>query len=254
MDSNYKLILIIYFRIQRYIILSVEILFLCKNFRKIRTRDWWIDWDLVLTFTHDRRSTRRKSRATEPCSRSHGDDSRTQVLHCLSLLPYDCCSVLDFRSSLACSGFRTIRRKIARKKIYGKTLASLTRFTSAGPDPHAQLCCFSGILPAIRYSFSLSFRLLPSSQLSRTTAGTYTVSSSRSCSSCLFLTRPVLPRDHCFLGPRCCQIVRESHGRKASTVLHSLALSPLPISLCLYKSSCICTNLAVPISLKLISI
>lgn len=79
-------------------------------------------------------------------------------------------------------------------------------------------------------------------------------SSSRSCSSCLFLTRPVLPRDHCFLGPRCCQIVRGSHGRKASTVLHSLALSPLPISLCLYKSSCIYTNLAILIHLELISI
>lgn len=67
------------------------------------------------------------------------------------------------------------KKNVARKKIYGKTLASLTRFTSAGPDPHAQLCCFSGILSAIRYSFSLSFHLLPSSQLSRTTAGTYTV-------------------------------------------------------------------------------
>lgn len=67
------------------------------------------------------------------------------------------------------------KKNVARKKMYGKTLASLTRFTSAGPNPHAQLCCFSGILSAIRYSFSLSFHLLPSSQLSRTTAETYTV-------------------------------------------------------------------------------
>lgn len=70
------------------------------------------------------------------------------------------------RLSIVSVLFVDTKKNTARKKIYGKALPSLTHFTSAGPDPRTQLCCFSGTLSGpllfLSLSHSTSYLLLSS--------------------------------------------------------------------------------------------
>lgn len=100
-------------------------------------------------------------------------------------------------------------------------LSRRARFMNAGPGPHARLCCLSGnlrsrslflsfFLPAFHRLFSsVALRLIPMRFLFPLV---FTVSLSHGTCT---------PARSLLLGPRCCQIVRESHAQKAFAILYS---------------------------------
>lgn len=195
---------------------------------------------------------RRKSRAAEESeySRSHGDDDRTRILYCVSLLSYGCCSVLGFRSF---SLFRipSTRRKTPRKRRSTEKLWRSFHERWTRPS-HSTILLLEHSHRSVALSLSLSFHLPPSSQLSRTTIGTCTiplfarvhrVSVSRDLYSRKIAASwaPLLP-DRPWI----------TRSKSVRYILASYALPSLRVSLRLHNSSCTYTNLAVLIYPELI--
>lgn len=147
----------------------------------------------------------------------------------VDLVPYTFLFRRSFWNDSASGRFQVLRdfgkndrdkRKSSDKLL---CLSRRARFMSAGPGPRARLCCLSGnlrsrslflsfSLPALHRLFSsVALRLIPMRFLFPLV---FTVS----------LSHGTCTPARSLLGPRCCQIVRESHGQKASAMLYSREL------------------------------